>query len=114
MKVFGPFADKNNMKVRSLIIMLFLLPSAALADSNRQMGHANRAYQQGDIPKAQAILNDLLVRDPGYADAYYLMGNVKRQQGDEDGAKNAYGQYLRQSRSPDPEILLQLRRNGFY
>ncbi len=116
-KVLACFADTSVMNFQAVFAVLLLtcLPVDALADQRHDLSRAQRAYQQGDLSTAQALLTNTLLQQPGNADALYLMGNIKQQQGDRQAAEAAYRQYVRQTTStPDPERLIQLRRNGFY
>jgi tetratricopeptide (TPR) repeat protein len=48
----------------------------------------------GDLDGARGVLEGLIERHPGYADAYLLLGGIHERQGRIDRAKNVYRRAL--------------------
>ncbi|MCI0396751.1 MAG: tetratricopeptide repeat protein, partial [Chloroflexi bacterium] len=80
------------------VVLVFLdrLPEDAEGKMNRSIGAVYLAYRGGDLPQAQAILDEALAA-PGSlyrSELYYLQGLLFLQSGDSEQARNAFQEAL--------------------
>ncbi len=59
--------------------------------------------QMGDSPGAVKVLDDLIGRNPAFADAYLLLGGIYEQQGNKSKAEEVYKQGLAAEGIPDSQ-----------
>ncbi len=93
-----------------LLSTLFLCSGDLIAD--RRYAWAQDLESKGDLAGAAELLQQALELTPGYASAWFALGELREKLGDTDGAAFAY----RQARAADPEdrhgALLNLIRLG--
>jgi tetratricopeptide (TPR) repeat protein len=58
--------------------------------------------QKGNLPAAASVLDGLITKYPGYADAYVLLGGIYETQGKKDEAEGVYRKGLAADGLPDP------------
>jgi predicted TPR repeat methyltransferase len=93
-----------------LLSTLFLSSGDLIAD--RRYAWAQDRESKGDLPGAAELLEQALELTPGYASAWFALGELREKLGDTDAAAAAYGK----AREADPEdrhgALLNLMRLG--
>jgi predicted TPR repeat methyltransferase len=93
-----------------LLSTLFLSSGDLIAD--RRYAWAQDLESKGDLAGAAELLQQALELTPGYASAWFALGELREKLGDADGAALAY----RKAREADPEdrhgALLNLMRIG--
>jgi tetratricopeptide (TPR) repeat protein len=89
------------MKLLDAVIATKALPWA-------RMGIARAQYKSGSLTQARRTLESLLCEQPGYADAYDVMGRVMLEQGDNAGALDT----LRRASDLTPGSVARLQKYG--
>ncbi len=93
----------------------------ALQHNNRhpqaQLGLATALKAQGRLNEAQVVLEALITQDPNFQPAYYLLGMIYEERGEQERAQQAYHTYA--AIAPDkvpnhPEVRVRLRRMSAY
>jgi tetratricopeptide (TPR) repeat protein len=63
---------------------------AGSEDADELYDAANSAFRSGNVSRAFALLEDLVEKEPKHRRAWLLLGQVRRAQGDDDGALAAF------------------------
>jgi tetratricopeptide (TPR) repeat protein len=82
-----------------------------------QLGLATALKAQGRLNDAQMVLEALIAQEPGFQPAYYLLGMIYEERGEQERAQQAYHTYA--AIAPDkvpnhPEVRVRLRRMSAY
>jgi predicted TPR repeat methyltransferase len=93
-----------------LISTLYLSSGDLLAD--RRFGWAKDLESKGDLPGAAEVLEQALELAPGYAPAWFALGELREKIGDTDGAAAAYRRACDADPRDDRGALLNLMRLG--
>lgn len=86
---------------------------AAVAATNAlpwaKLGVARAELEEGQLPQARRTLEALISAEPGYADAYDVMGRVQVESGDLQGALETF----RNATNSTPHSIARLQKQGF-
>ncbi len=82
--------------------------SAAKALPWAKLGVARAELESGQLPQARRTLEGLIGDNPGYADAYDVMGRVQVEQGDLDGALETFRNAIKAT----PQSITRLQKQG--
>ena len=74
-----------------------------------RLGVARAELEGGHLPQAKRTLETLIASEPGYADAYDVMGRVQVDAGDLQGALDTF----RAATTSTPHSISRLQKNGF-
>jgi CheY-like chemotaxis protein len=74
-----------------------------------RLGVARAELESGQLPQAKRTLETLISSEPGYADAYDVMGRAQVEAGDLQGALDTF----RAATNSTPHSISRLQKNGF-